>query len=601
MFNSQFSQFSYIIPYQSMQPQIQVMKIIIPKESYFQNEELKGEVWIFPSYPITIQDIIIKLRLNESWRLEHSNGLKFNDQNEQIILQFPLQIGRILNIDSQFKNLNMREYKFPFSFKIPQITPSFEFPSLNNSCSIRYSVISEFLSPYIKCAYENLIIIKSVACELNVPLQISNTSNIHKWGFIDKGSTTLCVSYNTTNYKINEQIPLNITINNIRGKMNVTYCNFSIIRRITFTNKDQKANYPTEKRIYHYKYPIKINVGLVNSFNYSLFVNDEEFNNLNLTGIYNPYPNIKNFNILLPCVNSLLIKCRYFIHISLSFDSMVTESYRPKIDLPIWITHQSKKEVNDIQRIEDEELKMAIEISKIEYIGGDDSNLNLIDKENFNNLKGNDNDNILQNNNYDNNILNIVPKNKSNFDNLIPDEEDNQDNINNKIYNENINNYPNINQKNYSNQNINNYLNINKNYYPANDINQNISNQNNYPTNNINQNMSNQNNYPTNNINQNISNQNNYPTNNINQNISNQINYPTNDINQNVSNQNDNHLNMITNAIPNQNINNKNYNNNQISNIKNEFITPNNLNQNINDNYITNIPSIRYIFDNNNK
>ena len=86
----------------------------------------------------------------------------------------------------------------------------------------------------------------------------------------------------------------------------------------------------------------------------------------------------------MPCVNSLLIKCRYFIHISLSFDSKVTEIYKPKIDLPIWITHQSINEINEIERIEDEELRKAIEISKIEYMSNNNSNVNLIDNDNFN-------------------------------------------------------------------------------------------------------------------------------------------------------------------------------------------------------------------------
>ena len=533
MFNSQYSQFSYMIPYQSTQPQIQVMKLILSKESYFQNEELKGEVWIFPPYPIKIQDIILKLRINERWRLEKSPGIDYKDTNDQIIFQLPLQIGKILKNESYYKDLTLSEYKFPFSFRIPiNISPSFEFASPEKSCYIRYSVITEFLSPFVKCAYENLIIIKSIAYELNVPLQISNTSNVHKWGLLDKGSTTLSVSYPSTNYKINEQIPLNITVNNSRGKMNVTHCNFSIIKKITFTNKNQKISYPTEKKIYYYKYPIKINVGLVNSFNFSVNVNDEDISNLNLTGIYNPYPNIKNFNILMPSVNALLIKCRYFIHISLSFDSMITDSYRPMIDLPIWITHQSMNEVKNLQRIEDEELKRAIEISKIEYIGSDDSNVNLINNNDFNHLEIIDKDNIIQNINYDYDIIDNVPKNENNYFNPIPFE----DNIKqNEIPKENINNYPPINQNNESNENVN--------YYP-------YIYENNIPNEHLN----------------------NYP-------ILNQNNYPNQNINQNIINENNAHLYMITNANPNQNINNTYNNNNQKSNIKkSEFITLNNTN-----------------------
>ena len=458
MFFSQFPQYSYsyMIPYQPIQPQqIQVMKLFIPKLSYFQNEVLKGEVLITPPHPIILQDIIVKLRIIENWTCDQSEGMIYEDKNDQIILQFPLQIGKILNNETQFKNLNIGEYRFPFSLKIPNnIPPSFEFFSINKRGSIRYSVITEFLSPYVKCAFESLIIIKSIACELNVPLQLSNTSNVHKWGVFDKGNTTLNVSYSTSNYKIKEEIPLKITINNTRGKINVTSCNFSIIKKVTFTNKTQKTNFPIEKKIYEYKYPIKINVGSINSFNFSLFVNDNDISNLNLTGIFNPYPNIKDYNVLMPCVNSLLIKCRYFIHISLSFDSKVTEIYKPKIDLPIWITHQSINEINEIERIEDEELRKAIEISKIEYMSNNNSNVNLIDNDNFN-------QNNFKNINYDNNdINNDEPINLNNINFKIPNQDNYQDNIiNNEEFYENRNNYPNINQNNYltmnSNQNNN--------------------------------------------------------------------------------------------------------------------------------------------------
>ena len=234
----------------------------------------------------------------------------------------------------------------------------------------------------------------------------------------------------------------------------------------------------------------------------------------------------------MPCVNSLLIKCRYFIHISLSFDSKVTEIYKPKIDLPIWITHQSMNEVKNLQRIEDEELKRAIEISKIEYIGSDDSNVNLINNNDFNHLEIIDKDNIIQNINYDYDIIDNVPKNENNYFNPIPFE----DNIKqNEIPKENINYYPPINQNNESNENVN--------YYP-------YIYENNIPNEHLN----------------------NYP-------ILNQNNYPNQNINQNIINENNAHLYMITNANPNQNINNTYNNNNQKSNIKkSEFITLNNTN-----------------------
>ena len=603
-------------------PQIQAnqfMKILLTKEMIYQNEEVKGEIFIIPPQQVILQDIIIKVRVVEGWVFQESSDVVYSDLNDRIICEVPLNISKLLNINVQLITLSVQEYKFPFIIQIPKdIIPSFEFPMPNRRGYIRYSIIAEAISPYFKCAYENFIIIKSRPCVLNSPLKISNTANVHKWGLFDRGSTTLTVSYNTTNYKIGDQIPLNVIINNNRGKLNVTTCTFSIIRRVTFNNKTDTVKYPIEKTIFQYKYPIRINIGTTNSFNFSIIVRDNEISDLNYAGIYNPFPFISDHNILMPCVNGMIIKCRYFINVVLSFDSAVTSGYKPNVNLPIWITHQTMNEY-DLEKKEDDELQKVIEISKIEY-KEKESRVLIDNDDNYNIFKSDVKDNQFQKNNFNNIDNNNVPISQSNFVNREPyqnnnnypkmnfDENNHQNFITNKINvqnnnntnfgnnNNNLNtnnNFGNNNNMNTNNnfENNNNYMNNNNNFGNNNNYmnnNNNFGNNNNNMNNNFgnnNNNMNNNNNFQNNNY---YMNNNNFGKNNNNMNNNNN-NFGNNNNNMNNNNNNFGNNNSYMNNNNNfgnnnsyMNNNNNNFgNNNQSSNIKkSEFQTPNIQNEN---------------------
>lgn len=51
---------------------------------------------------------------------------------------------------------------------------------------------------------------------------------------IDKGSTILKVSYQTTNYQFGAQLPFTVEINNTRGKAKVKSVDAKIVRRTQF-------------------------------------------------------------------------------------------------------------------------------------------------------------------------------------------------------------------------------------------------------------------------------------------------------------------------------------------------------------------------------
>ena len=85
------------------------------------------------------------------------------------------------------------------------------------------------------------------------------------------------------------------------------------------------------------------------SFLFQTELKDKDLIDFNYFGESNPYPLIKDINLLLlPTLESSIIKCDYEIQVSLFFDSFVTSGYRPRISLPIIITHLFQEEDSNL-------------------------------------------------------------------------------------------------------------------------------------------------------------------------------------------------------------------------------------------------------------
>ena len=69
----------------------------------------------------------------------------------------------------------------------------------------------------------------------------------------------------------------------------------------------------------------------------------------------------------MPSVDSLTIKCEYSIKVSVYFNSYVTYSYRPRVILPLSVTHQLLDDYK-LEKKENEDLEKALEASKIEVM-----------------------------------------------------------------------------------------------------------------------------------------------------------------------------------------------------------------------------------------
>ena len=131
-------------------------------------------------------------------------------------------------------------------------------------------------------------------------------------------------------------------------------------KRVDFYDKAGTCKFSNQKRLFQADYPINVQSGAVGNYNYSIPLTDSQLNEYNYYEVFNPYKNV-NLNIMMPSVNSTLIKCDYFIKVTGYFSSMVSYSYRPRVVLPLSLTHQVESEY-----IAEAEMRRQIEESVIQ-------------------------------------------------------------------------------------------------------------------------------------------------------------------------------------------------------------------------------------------
>ena len=569
------------------------------KFDYFKDEYIEGNITLQNQFPIVLSDINLNLYLLEAWTYMESSNQSVGEINTQPLLNVKVGINKILNIETELINLSAGIFNFPFKFRLPDyLQPCFEYPITNSRGYLRYSLEAKFISPYTQGSSSIYLIIKSRPKVLNSPLSFTSVMNIHKWGLFDQGTTVLKVSYLTNNFRINDKLNLKVEINNLRGKLKAISCEINLVRKVGFRKKNEDKNkYEMENIIYNKNFPISVEPANQKSYDFSIDISDKDKTNFNYTNLSNPYPNIVDIGYVMPTVDGSIIKCDYNIKATLYFESYVTSGYLPKVTLPIIITHQLLDDYN-LERQEDEDLKRAIEASKLDNknvnISCIDNNRlgNMIEKPNGYDMEKmqpvsksqlieEDNDlpskiEIEKNRqNSENNNINI---NQINFENDVNNNNYNKNSINDNsgncpapvfIYqkienNENLNN-PYMNNNNINQENNNNQINkdINNNYPNYNNINnENLKN------NNINNNINNQ--YLNNN--QNINNKNpNYNDNQLNKNFSNDnnINNVQEKKDEDNQNQEENDFSVFNNNIEDSMNNEKQSNNKEIKNYYN--------------------------------
>ena len=445
--------------YQSSLRNINTMRplsIKLKKYDFFKGEYVEGYVVLQNTNSLVLNDIYLNLFQLETWRIEGDQSC--SDIYNPLLLSVCIGIGKILKIDGQLINLNPGVFNFPFKFKLPDnIQSCFEYPKTNKRGLLRYILQAKIISQYVQGEGSVGLFIKSRPLKLNCPLSFSSAMNVHKWGMVDQGSTILKVSYQTTNYQFRSQLPFTVEINNTRGKAGIKNVDAKIVRRVQY----YKSNNPNplfciedviNNKIFQVNVPANTNS---QTYNYMIEIIDNKINEFNYGGQYNPYPSLKDIFYAMPTTTGQIIKCDYFLVVSLNFSSFVTKGYIPKVCIPFSITHQLQNDY-DLEKKEESELQKAIEASLLDAEKNKEKkeiNINEIDDKKENNLIEKPKDEPEENNKKEenNNIIEIKEdsanennknENKNDF-NLINDDSNNNININEINNNNNINNIKN--------------------------------------------------------------------------------------------------------------------------------------------------------------
>ena len=324
-----------------------LIKIELDKEFYLPGETIQGSIMINCIENIRLNTITISLLHKECWFVQETTEVKYGEKYNQSITQFNIDIKNYIKDFNEI--LVSGNYVFPFKIDLPHdLEPCFEYPYPNRYAFLRYLFQCELLPKEIKIKSQKYILIKSASNKIPSQKFFSSIINVHKWGFFDGGTTMLKASYDKINYKINDVIPINIDIDNSRGKLKVKNCKIRIIRTIQFNKLRGPEKYPLEKTIYSNQFNSEVLPFNKGQFLFQIQLKDDDLINLEYLIEENPYPNIRDINLLVPSIDSKILKCFYRIQVSLYFDSFVTSGYRPRVKLPIFVTHFIDEENNNI-------------------------------------------------------------------------------------------------------------------------------------------------------------------------------------------------------------------------------------------------------------
>ena len=584
-----------------------IITIRFKKEAYYEGQTVEGEIILEPKQNLVMNDILIKFKQSEYFVYVVDEKNTVSDLNSQTFFEKKINAGEYLNMNSQMLSLTPNTYKFPFQFTLPRdIPPSFEYPFRNRRASLRYTFSAELLSPYVKSLSETYMWIK--ARPINIPSQIKheNYVKVKNVGIVSRGQSGIALFTMASNYRMNDMLPFTVDIYNEDCAVQVKEVKISIKRIVTFMKGGKE--YQKRTAIIRKKYPCLCDKNSKNSFHYDdIQIRDHDLKDVDYNRTLNPYPFLDDLNMLMPNVKTNLIKCEYSLKATSYFDLSVLGKDRPRVEMPIYITHQLQKEY-EYEKDTNQNNGQGVNsygnnfnnFGNNSFGGNNFGNNNFGNNNSFgnnnNNFGGNNNNNFGGNNNNfggNNNNNNFGGNNNSNS-NFGGSNNNNNNNkssgsgslsssqkfsyeayiaskkMNTPSTNKNSNNdswkskssFPNYgnNNNNWGSSNNNNWGNNNNNNWGSNSNNNNWGNSNNNNSNNWGNNNNNSNNWGNNN------NNNNWGNNNNNNNWGN-----NNNSNNNWGNNNNSNNNWGNNNNNNNNWGNNNNNNNYGNNNNNNF------------------------------
>ena len=381
-----------------------ILTIQFKKESYYESQVVEGVIILEPKQNLVMEDILIKFRQSEYFVYKIDEKNIISDINNQTFFEKRINAGSFLNQNSQMLSLTPGSYKFPFQFTLPRdIPPSFEYPFRHRRASLRYTFSAELLSPYLKSLSETYVWIK--ARPINIPSQIKheNYVKVKNVGIVSRGQSGIALFTMANNFRPNDMLPFTVDIYNEDCDVQVKEVKISIKRIVTFLKGGKE--YPKRTAILRKRYNCLCDKRSKNSFHYDdIQIRDNDLKELDYNRSLNPYPFIDDVNLLMPNIKTNLIKCEYSLKATSYFDYSVLGKDRPRVEMPIYITHQMQREY-EYERNTNQNNGQGQEFAERDFrsgFGGNYGNNNFGNNNFGNNNYGNNNNNF-GNNNFGNN------------------------------------------------------------------------------------------------------------------------------------------------------------------------------------------------------
>ena len=392
-----------------------ILTIQFNKESYYEGQKVEGTIILEPKQNLVMNDILIKFKQSEYFVYVVDENNTISDINSQMFFEKRINAGEYMNMGSQMISLTPGSYKFPFKFTLPRdIPPSFEYPFRNRRASLRYTFSAELLSPYVKSLSETYMWIK--ARPINIPSAIKheNYVKVKNVGILSRGQSGIALFTMANNFRINDMLPFTVDIYNEDCAIRVTGIKISIKRIVTFMKGGKE--YQKRTAILRKRYPCACEKNSKNSFHYDdIQIRDNDLKDIDFNKSLNPYPFIDDVNLLMPNIKTNLIKCEYSLKATSYFDYSVLEKSRPRVEMPIYVTHQLQREY-EYEKNTNENNGQGQEFAQRDFNRGFGGNNNNYGSNNNNNSWGNNNNNFggNNNNNYGSNNNNNNYGNNSN-------------------------------------------------------------------------------------------------------------------------------------------------------------------------------------------
>ena len=203
-----------------------------------------------------------------------------------------------------------KNYEFPFEKKLPDyLLPTFEYHKQNCLAFLRYILRAKVNTEKEQFFSNVFLIIQATPREIkdDDDLNVKSSLSIKKWGIFNKGKTNFIVNYVTKNYKITDEIPIEVVIDNSDSKMRVVKCKLTINLKVALKNKVFVDVFNYDEDLIEKELDILVDKKEKKKFNFLLDLNTIKYDNY---GKELQYQN-KEIKDLLPSLNGNIITCEY--------------------------------------------------------------------------------------------------------------------------------------------------------------------------------------------------------------------------------------------------------------------------------------------------